>query len=244
MHAILLAAGRGRRIGVDEPKCLLQVAGRSLLERHLAAMKAAGVTGATVVTGFQHGLLERALDALRAAGRIGIEVATHHNSRFEHGSIVSLQCAVDRIASGGIWMDADVLYPATLLRRLVTSSHGNCVLLDGRSSEQGEEMMLAVNDDRVGRIARRVGTEWALVGESVGFFKVDASGAAEMKRVLDAEIAAGRLDQEHEDALNTALDTVAFGHERVDDLPWTEIDFQEDLAKADTLAREVDRPER
>jgi choline kinase len=117
------------------------------------------------------------------------------------------------------------------------------VLLDGRSSEQGEEMMLALKNDRIRRIARSVGDDWDLVGESVGFFKVDSAGAAEMKRILDAEIAAGDLDQEHEDATNKAFDSVVFGHERVDDLPWTEIDFPEDLDKAVDLARDVDRPE-
>ncbi len=248
MHAILLAAGRGRRFGVDEPKCLLQVAGKSLLERHLACMHAAGIDGVTVVTGFAHQRIDAALMLLRPlirtwAGRVPIAVETLHNERFEHGSIVSLQCAIDRIVdTGGIWMDADVIYPAPLLRRLVASSHPNCVLLDGRSSEQGEEMMLAVKDARVRRIARRVGSDWDLVGESVGFFKVDPAGAAEMKRILDAEIAAGRLDQEHEDATNQCFDSVAFGHERVDDLPWTEIDFPEDLDKATALARDVDRP--
>ena len=243
MHAVLLAAGRGRRFGVDEPKCLLQVAGRSLLERHLANMKAAQITSATIVTGFSAKHIEAALMFLRPAGKVPIEVATFHNERFERGSILSLQCAFDRLEDGGIWMDADVLYPPALLKKLVTSSHDNCVLLDGRSSEQGEEMMLAVKDERVCRIARSVGSDWDLVGESVGFFKVDAAGAAEMKRILDAEIASGELDQEHEDALNKALDNVRFGYERVDSLPWTEIDFPEDLEKASELARDVDRPD-
>jgi choline kinase len=242
MRAILLAAGSGRRFGVDMPKCLVQVAGRSLLERHLAAMAGAGITHVTVVTGFASEKIELALKVLRAAERVPVELETHHNELFKHGSIVSLQCTIERLADGGIWMDADVLYPSSLLRRLVESTHANCVLLDGRSSEQGEEMMLAVKDARVCRIARSVGSDWDLVGESVGFFKVDSEGATAMKQILNTEIAEGRLDQEHEDALNTALNTTPFGHERVDDLPWTEIDFQQDLTKAESLAREVDRP--
>jgi len=241
MHAILLAAGRGRRFGVDEPKVLVDVAGRSLLDRHLANMKVAGISQVTIVTGFACDQLEAALASLKAAGRVELTVETLHNDLFQHGSLVSLQRAVDRLtAEGGIWMDADVLYPAQLLRRLVTSSHPNCVLLDGRSSEQGEEMMLAIKDGRVRRIARRVGNDWDVVGESVGFFKVDQAGAAEIKRVVDQEVDAGRLDQEHEDGLNAALETIVFGHERVDDLAWTEIDFQQDLSKAESLVQQVD----
>jgi choline kinase len=242
LTAVLLAAGRGKRLGSDGPKCLVEVAGTSLLERHLAHLAAAGIGRVTVVTGYAADQIEKALKEID--GRRGtaplLEITTRFNEQYVHGSIVSLQCAIDRLTDrGGLWMDADVLYPAALLARLVASPHGNCVLLDGRSSEQGEEMMLAVKDDRVRRIARRVGSGWDLVGESVGFFKVDPNGAAAMKQVLDAEITAGRLDQEHEDGLTIALNDVTFGYERVDDLPWTEIDFPEDLEKAAALAQTI-----
>jgi len=40
------------------------------------------------------------------------------NPRFVHGSIVSLQVAADRLLEGAIWMDADVLYPHVLLKRI------------------------------------------------------------------------------------------------------------------------------
>ncbi len=236
MKAILLAAGRGRRLGISGPKCLVKVAGRTLLDRHLHNMAAAGISGAVVVTGHARDELHAELERIDAP----IEVETVYNERFVHGSLVSLACAVERIQGGGIWMDADVLYPASLLAKLVASEHGNCVLLDGRSAEQGEEMMLAVKANRVHAIARSVGTDWDLVGESVGFFKADAAGVVELKRVLDQEVAANRLDQEHEDALNKAFATVVFGHERVDEFSWTEIDFPADVERANELASQVD----
>ncbi len=241
LTAILLAAGRGKRLGIDGPKCLLEIAGATLLERHLANLAAAGVGRVIVVTGHAADRIDGALSEIAARGVArGVDVTTQFNELYVHGSIVSLQCAIgELLAAGGLWMDADVLYPAELLKRLVDSAHPNAVLLDGRSSEQGEEMMLAVKADRVRRIARSVGTDWDLVGESVGFFKADPAGAAAMKRVLDAEIAAGRLDQEHEDGLDIALNEAVFGFERVDKWSWTEIDFPEDVAKATTIARDL-----
>ena len=53
MRAILLAAGRGRRLGSAEPKALIDIDGRTLLERHLANMVEAGITKLTIVVGFQ-----------------------------------------------------------------------------------------------------------------------------------------------------------------------------------------------
>lgn len=231
MRAVLLAAGRGRRMGSDEPKSLIQIDGKSLLERHLANMPEAGITELTIVVGFQKEMIAAAVD--RARPSIPVELVD--NPRFVHGSIVSLQVAADRLLEGALWMDADVLYPAALLRRLVASKHDNCVLLDGRSEESGEEMMVGVRDERVVTIARRVGEGWQFRGESVGFAKVGRAGGRVMKRLLDEEVAAGRLDQEYEAAMAKAFGEIPFGYERVDDFAWTEIDFEEDVVKAKKL---------
>jgi choline kinase len=245
MRGILLAAGRGRRLGIDGPKVMLRIGGRTLLERHLDAMAVAGMDALTVVVG--HGREEIHAELERIASRPGgappVAVETVFNELYVHGSLVSLQRAAHWLERGAIWMDADVIYPAELLARLVRSRHACAVLLDGRSSEQGEEMMIAVRDGRVRRIARRVGTDWDRVGESVGFFKVDPAGGRVLKRILDAEVAAGRLDQEHEDGLDRALGEVTFGHERVDDLAWTEIDFPEDVVRAEQIARALTPPD-
>lgn len=243
MRAVLLAAGRGRRLGIDGPKCLLEIGGRSLLSRHLSHLEGAGVTALTIVSGHAREALEEAvrrdLEGRAQAGRpLDLDVEVIFNERFERGSLVSLHCAFGRLAAGGIWMDADVMYPTALLRRLVASPHGSCALLDGRSEEQGEEMMLGVRDGRLFRIGRRVGEGWDLVGESVGFFKISADDAPRFGRVLDAEVAAGRLDQEHEEGLDKALAELSFGIERVDDFAWTEIDFPEDVARAEALAQD------
>jgi choline kinase len=232
MRAVLLAAGRGRRIGRDTPKCLISIHGKTLLERHLVNLVESGVTQLTLVVGFQHAMIEAALAPLR----LPLEVELIKNERFVHGSIVSLHVAASRLAGGGLWMDADVLYPAALLRRLVTSPHENCLLVDAGSEETGEEMMVGVRGGRVLKIARRVGKDWDLAGESVGFAKVGPEGGRVMQRLLAEEVAAGRIDQEYEAAMDRAFQEVAFGIERVDDLPWTEIDFEEDVEKATRLA--------
>jgi choline kinase len=235
MRAILLAAGRGRRLESDAPKCLLSIEGKTLLERHVACLIESGVSELTLVVGYKREMIDAALARLAPA----LPVSLIENENFVRGSILSLQLAAHRLDAGGIWMDADVLYPAALLRRLVMSKHDNCVLLDGRSEETGEEMMLGVRGDRVLKIARRVGKEWDVAGEAVGFAKVGPAGGAVMKRLLDEEVAAGRVDQEYEAAMDRAFQEIPFGYERVDEFSWTEIDFQEDVERARRLAREL-----
>src|SRR6185503_13206340 len=54
MRAIILAAGRGSRMGqltAEIPKCLVQLGGKPLLEWQTGALRAAGIDRIAVVTG-------------------------------------------------------------------------------------------------------------------------------------------------------------------------------------------------
>jgi choline kinase len=51
--------------------------------------------------------------------------------------------------------------------------------------------------------------------------------------LLGRWIASGRDDQEYEEVFRSLFKTCHFGYELVGDLPWTEVDFPEDIMKAE-----------
>mgnify|MGYP003993207777 FL=1 len=56
MKAIILAAGRGSRMGgltEELPKCLVQLHGKTLLEWQIAALRRGGVEEIAIVTGYR-----------------------------------------------------------------------------------------------------------------------------------------------------------------------------------------------
>ncbi len=60
MKAIIVAAGRGRRLGTETdaiPKCMVKVAGRAILHHQLDALAAAGVDDFVVVRGYRGDLI-------------------------------------------------------------------------------------------------------------------------------------------------------------------------------------------
>lgn len=60
MKAIILAAGRGSRLGSltsHQPKCLTQVRGKSLLSRAVSNLREAGIEDIALVTGYRRDLL-------------------------------------------------------------------------------------------------------------------------------------------------------------------------------------------
>ena len=172
----------------------------------------------------------------------GVRVELIVNPDYTRGSILSLHAArhlLDCDPGGAILMDADVLYPTALLRRLAAAC-GSAFLLDARSHETGEEMMLGVKDGLVRVVDRRIGDGWDVKGESVGFMKVSAGDAPVLRAALDACVAEGITGVEYEAALQRYLRLRPVGFVPVDDLPWTEIDFEEDIVKARELVAIID----
>lgn len=60
--AVILAAGQGSRLG-GRPKAVLKTSGESLIERHLRALRNAGIRDIVVVTGFYYQQIEPILKA-------------------------------------------------------------------------------------------------------------------------------------------------------------------------------------
>ncbi len=74
MKAMILAAGRGERLRplTDKlPKSLVEVRGRSLLERHLDKLRAAGITKVVINLGW---LGEQIVERVASGSRYGLEV--------------------------------------------------------------------------------------------------------------------------------------------------------------------------
>src|SRR5690606_22013972 len=155
---------------------------------------------------------------------------------YRRGAILSLWTAREHLGGPALVMDADVFLPSEMMLRLLRSANENCFLLDGSASATGEEQMLHVRNGRVTDIARKPRGEYDLLGESVGFRRRGADGARVLRELLDARVAAGVKDIEHEEVYPELLSRVVTGFERVDDLDWTEIDFPEDLERARAMA--------
>jgi choline kinase len=231
MQAILLAAGSGRRLQRPFPKCLVDIGGMTLLSRALRALAAVEVTQAWVVVGYRHDLITAELDRCPSP----VSVVCVRNEAFLRGSVRSLWVAREAMSSEVLVMDADVLFPVHLLRRLVQSGHRNCVLGDPRSSFSGEEMMLTMQGDRVWDITRGVRDPFHVLGEGVGFYKLDCSAAHSLRGLLEGWIASGHDHEEYEEVFRVLFKSCVFGFELVGDLPWTEIDFPEDINRAEHM---------
>jgi L-glutamine-phosphate cytidylyltransferase len=115
MRAIILAAGRGSRMGgatADQPKCLTPLHGRTLLDWQLEALRSAGIESIALVRGYMGEKLAR--NGLR----------TFDNPRWaETNMVMSLACASAWLTSDVCLVSySDIAYPAATARRLAAAS--------------------------------------------------------------------------------------------------------------------------
>jgi choline kinase len=230
--AILLAAGIGRRLGQEGPKVLAPVGGKTLLARHLENLAAEGVTDIAITIGHQGEAIRRAVAEAGFADRVRLV----ENARYREGSLLSLWAQRDSLRAGRplLLMDGDVLYDRRMLARLL-GAPGEAVLLVDRVLDPGDEPVKvcfrgeAIVDFR--KIPEHA-HDWH--GESVGFFKFSPAMAAALAERCERRMAEGPPSLEYEEAIRDLIlaDANSFRVCDVSDLPWTEIDFPEDLARA------------
>ncbi|RZU99110.1 NTP transferase domain-containing protein [Spiribacter vilamensis] len=91
MKAIILAAGQGTRLRPltdDKPKCLVELAGKPLLDHQLEVLRAAGVDDIHVVAGYRADQLDRP------------DFTRHINERFAETNMVSTLFAANSVMTG------------------------------------------------------------------------------------------------------------------------------------------------
>lgn len=239
MRAIILAAGRGTRLqqAADRhlPKCLLSFGGRSLLERHLRLLEAAGVTEVVLALGFRHELVEAELAALTLRSRPEIVL----NPGYELGSMLTVHTVAEPLSRGGdvLLMDADVLYHARIMAALTVGGGPVNRLLIDREFEAGEEpVKLCVRAGIPVELRKQLdpGLQYDLIGESLGFFRFDERAARRLAAIVADHVGSSRAHLPHEEAVRDLLRERSQSFEICDltGVPWIEIDFPADVERA------------
>lgn len=230
MRAIILAAGKGSRlepVSGESVKCLVELGGISLIKRVLRYLRNAGIHEIAVVVGFQP-------DRIRQA--CGPDVEYIENPLFaETNSLYSLWLARKFFGDGFVVMNSDVFFHPQLLSDLLTARHEDAILLSWRNDTQygEEEMKVKVRGGQLVDISKVMDPSEA-DGENVGMVKFGAAGAAVLAKELDKLVADGAKRSWAPRAFLEFTKTRPLHAVSTRGFPWIEIDFPDDLSRAQT----------
>ena len=204
MKALILASGAGTRLRplTDRlPKALLDVGGKTLLDRQLEGLASHGLREAIITTGPFREKVEEHVRRNRH-----LDVTFVHNPRYSSTNyIYSLWLARGHIDSDTLLLHGDLLFDSALIGQLLETP-GNRVLVNRQVEPPEKDFKARIEDDRVTRIG------------------VDAAGpgtffCAPMYRLMLADfrlwldaigdfVRQGQVDRYAEDALNTLLERI------------------------------------
>ena len=174
MIGVILAAGMAKRLRPltdTKPKCLLEVGGKTLLQRTVEAMASAGISKFLVVTGYRASMIRDFLTVHFP------QYSIHFidNVDYEHNNnIFSLWLAMQELHGEEVLlMDSDILCDPEAVRRVARQ---DCSALAMQRHELGEEEMKIVvdADGNITEISKTCSVISA-IGESVGIEKMTSA---------------------------------------------------------------------
>jgi choline kinase len=202
-----------------------------LLDRQLDTFAAAGIDDVTVVAGFM------AESVLRhVANRCRVVVNEQYATT---NSITSLNLAASHLRGHGfVLQNADVLYDAALVRRLLAAPHCNCCLVDSVRSYQPGEYHVETIDGRITRYSNMLPEERS-VGVSAQLLRVGAGDSEAFMDRIAMLVSSGGAGGFPNQAYDVLMDGDGLWPVFTASLPWWEIDTADDLARcnADNVVR-------
>ena len=171
MIGVILAAGMAKRLRPltdTKPKCLLEVGGKSLLQRTVDAMASAGISKFLIVTGYLTEMIREHISACCWQA----DICYIDNPDYAHNNnIFSLWLAMQQLHGQEVLlMDSDILCDPEAVRRVARQDSSALAMQRHELGE--EEMKIVVDGDfQITEISKTCSPE-AAIGESVGIEKM------------------------------------------------------------------------
>ena len=234
MRGLILAAGRGRRMGEitkEKPKCLIKIAGITLLERQIMAFNESGITDIAIVTGYRSESLKT------------YKLVEFHNPNWKNTQMFrSLLCASDWLKHDNCIVSySDIFYGSNILSKLQRSNSDVAVAYDPKWEELwakrfdtpllDAESFKMDNDKFVVELGNKVKSASEIQGQYMGLIYFTREGWNKLIS-MSSQITLQMQDEIHmTDILNRAILAGAIKIKAVsNEEDWGEIDSESDLS--------------
>jgi len=133
VRAVIIAAGSGKSLlplTEQRPKCMLDIKGRTVLERQLETLRACGIQEIAVVRGYRK-------ETVQAPG-----VRFYDNDAYEEtGELVSLFTAEPELHGRVLFLYSDILFERALLERLLRVEGDVVIAVDRTWVDQRDRLL-------------------------------------------------------------------------------------------------------
>jgi 2-aminoethylphosphonate-pyruvate transaminase len=230
--AVILAAGMGTRLGEHgrfQPKGLLRLGEKSIIEESVARLQRAAIERIIIVTGHCREWYD---EFARASGG---SVGTIFNEHYaDSGSMYSLYCARHDIDDDFLLLESDLIYEQRALDSALSFPKDNCVLLSG-FTESNDEVFVQCERDRLVNMSKNLRRLSGVSGELVGITRISTTLFSIMLEIAETVFETSRHYDYETDCLVEAGKRHPVYCCLVSDLVWAEIDDAAHLERARSI---------
>lgn len=234
MKAVILAAGRGKRLYPYTkyiPKCLLDVGGETILEQQINNIRDCGIDEVVIVVGFG---FEKVENFLRNYDGLGMRIKTLYNPFYQTtNSLISLWIARGEMDQDIVVMNGDDVFEIDVLEQALNQREERiCLPIKVKSSYEEEDMKVYVKGRTIIEIGKTLTNRSS--AESVGIRVFRDTGVEFIKRAIEEEM---RIDGAEKKWYISAIHRlIKKGYKvkslDINDLFWMDVDYPSDLFKA------------
>jgi phosphoenolpyruvate phosphomutase len=183
IKAIIVAAGHDKRIeplNEQLPKCMLDVKGKTILDRQIDTLKSCGISDIVIVKGYKQETIDIP------------NTKYYLNPNFEKTGIVSsLFFAEKEMNSDFIFLYSDIIFDKKILNKLLKDSSDISLVVDldwkerykKKGVQPGEEVELVeVKNDKITKIGKKIKSR-NIHGEFIGLAMFTKKGAETLKKI-------------------------------------------------------------
>ena len=246
----MLAAGMGKRLGKftgNNTKCMLEVAGKKLVDRAIEAVAKAGIDKFIFVIGYKgDNLRDYILDKYKDSP---MEFVFIDNKDYAtSNNIYSFYMAKEYLEQDDtIMMESDLIFDSSLIQKLVQSPERDMAVVAKYESWMDGTVVTCDGEDNITQFIEKVDMDLSLTEQyykTVNVYKFSPQFVTNIYfPFLEAYMKAYGLNSYYETALKVVshLSKATLKAFYMDDMPWYEIDDAQDLDIATILFSEGKR---
>jgi choline kinase len=239
VKVLILGAGQGKRLlplTEEVPKALLDIHGRTLLERQIDAFAACGIKEFVVITGYNSTMMTDHLWEIEGRNP-GIEIRTVYNPFFAVAdNLASCWMARGEMDGEFIQVNGDNLFRAAMIEDLLKAPEAPVVVaINQKAQYDNDDMKVMLDGERLTEIGKTLPLE-AVDAEAIGIYHFRGEGARLYREVLEkAMLEPSGLKQWFPSAVGTLAKLTEIAVCPVNGHEWCEVDFPVDLQHARQL---------
>ena len=230
MIAVILAAGRGVRLQPlthKIPKGLIEIGGKTLLERSLDNLADFGIKKSIIVIGYLGDMIKEKL----GSNYKGMEITYIENKEYATtGSMYSLSQTKGVIDEDVILLESDLLYGEKAIKSIINSEKKDFILVASLSGSGDEVFIVADDEKRLTALGKEIENKEEAIGELVGISKFSIEFLEKLFETAEQDYKAKEYNYHYEEVVFKTDYPVYVV--LVDGLTWIEIDKENDLKRA------------